>query len=859
MSAPTTPPGPDKLGLALAGGGFRASLFHAGVLRRLAELDVLRHVQVLSTVSGGSITGALYALRLKKWLEADQYGPRLSRDEYVALAKEVEEILCDGIGRNLRTRLFLNPLTTLRVLLTHDSMGRAMARLYERHLFHEAVLRPAGGGRRKVSWLRRGRERAVVRQALELGNLRVRPHGAEVRHGIDAYNEAEVARPGGSVLTQWIVNATSLNSGGRFFFSAVELGDWYLGAFRRDEVDRLRRRRELLLERDVRELAARVEAEAAAAMNDPERLARLRALSLALWWRRHLRPEETTRVDGVAARLDGWEALCGHAALRPRFPGDLKDCALGLLRQAKIAAWYLRFGHEATPPVTGGRSRDALWRRVLAVLGEIDRELANGLRAARVRHDDPVAGLLCEFIVELYLLRTADRVSPRFDGDWNRLSVSDTVGASACFPPVFPPLVLLGLYDDAHVTRLGLTDGGVYDNAGITALLDEGCTSIIASDTGGVFDERPDAPPDHVGLTLRLSAILTRVIGGVQRYGLRERKRISRELDDLADILPATPDCDPARAALAQTRTARELNDLAYFQIASPAPSIPVPADPAAKAEHAPPIGTGLDPRRVAGLRTDLDGFGDIEVAALINQGYDTADRFARGFLRRYAREGWNSAEPRLPRARVGGDRVDRLLDAGRSRFLRALRVGAPVSVGAAALAAIGLLVLGAIGTTPIALVAAAGVAWGAVLSAVVAAVEVLPAPLAEGLRWVPRVIPDIVLPWLGRAPATPVTTLALGAGLLALLVALRKPRRVPERRRRFVPLRTAAKWLASVKWNVLWLAWALPLLIAAATTLITAAAWALFFLPWRRAARIRKPGDEVPTPEQVEAALQVR
>ena len=41
-----------KLGLALAGGGFRASLFHLGVLRRMAELDLLRHVQVLSAVSG---------------------------------------------------------------------------------------------------------------------------------------------------------------------------------------------------------------------------------------------------------------------------------------------------------------------------------------------------------------------------------------------------------------------------------------------------------------------------------------------------------------------------------------------------------------------------------------------------------------------------------------------------------------------------------------------------------------------------------------------------------------------------------------------------------------------------------------
>ena len=49
----------EKWGLALSGGGFRASFFHLGVLARLAEMDLLRRVEVISTVSGGSIIGAL--------------------------------------------------------------------------------------------------------------------------------------------------------------------------------------------------------------------------------------------------------------------------------------------------------------------------------------------------------------------------------------------------------------------------------------------------------------------------------------------------------------------------------------------------------------------------------------------------------------------------------------------------------------------------------------------------------------------------------------------------------------------------------------------------------------------------------
>lgn len=50
------------VGLALSGGGYRATLFHLGTLRRLAETGVLEQVSHFSSVSGGSITaGALAA------------------------------------------------------------------------------------------------------------------------------------------------------------------------------------------------------------------------------------------------------------------------------------------------------------------------------------------------------------------------------------------------------------------------------------------------------------------------------------------------------------------------------------------------------------------------------------------------------------------------------------------------------------------------------------------------------------------------------------------------------------------------------------------------------------------------------
>lgn len=58
----------QKLTLALSGGGFRASVFHLGVLARLAKENRLEDIVLLSTVSGGSlITGMIYASNGFTW------------------------------------------------------------------------------------------------------------------------------------------------------------------------------------------------------------------------------------------------------------------------------------------------------------------------------------------------------------------------------------------------------------------------------------------------------------------------------------------------------------------------------------------------------------------------------------------------------------------------------------------------------------------------------------------------------------------------------------------------------------------------------------------------------------------------
>lgn len=57
------PPVEQRSGIALAlsGGGYRASLFHLGAIRRLHEIGLLSEISTVTSVSGGSITAALLA------------------------------------------------------------------------------------------------------------------------------------------------------------------------------------------------------------------------------------------------------------------------------------------------------------------------------------------------------------------------------------------------------------------------------------------------------------------------------------------------------------------------------------------------------------------------------------------------------------------------------------------------------------------------------------------------------------------------------------------------------------------------------------------------------------------------------
>jgi NTE family protein len=63
---PGSAPARAGIGLCLSGGGFRATLFHLGALRRLNELGMIPSLRTVSSVSGGSITSAAVATALAR-------------------------------------------------------------------------------------------------------------------------------------------------------------------------------------------------------------------------------------------------------------------------------------------------------------------------------------------------------------------------------------------------------------------------------------------------------------------------------------------------------------------------------------------------------------------------------------------------------------------------------------------------------------------------------------------------------------------------------------------------------------------------------------------------------------------------
>jgi predicted acylesterase/phospholipase RssA len=122
-----------RLGLALSGGGLRATLFHLGVIRFLRDAGLLRDVTHVVSVSGGSILGAHLALNWERY--------NGSPAEFEAAASKVLDFARFDARNHIARRIpFLVPFRFLQRLLLRGA-GRTftetglLERLYARHLY----------------------------------------------------------------------------------------------------------------------------------------------------------------------------------------------------------------------------------------------------------------------------------------------------------------------------------------------------------------------------------------------------------------------------------------------------------------------------------------------------------------------------------------------------------------------------------------------------------------------------------------------------------------------------------------------------------------------------------------------------
>lgn len=115
------------MALCLSGGGYRAMLFHLGVLWRLYETRVLKDVQRVSSVSGGSITAGVLGL---KWGQLSFDPARLTSDFVPMVVAPIRALADETVDADA---IFWGVALPGRV-------SDRVAKAYDTHLFKGATL-----------------------------------------------------------------------------------------------------------------------------------------------------------------------------------------------------------------------------------------------------------------------------------------------------------------------------------------------------------------------------------------------------------------------------------------------------------------------------------------------------------------------------------------------------------------------------------------------------------------------------------------------------------------------------------------------------------------------------------------------
>jgi predicted acylesterase/phospholipase RssA len=410
-----------KMGLALSGGGFRASLYHIGVLAKLAELDLLRHIEVISCVSGGSIIGAHYYLELRRFFDKDadnRAHDQVSREDYVNLIKKISVDFLAGVQKNPRVRILANPFPNLRMLWSPGySRTTRLGELYEK-LFYAKV---EDDKQNDIRWI---------------NDYRVYPPENPQTFSPRKDNWSRKSK-----IPELILNATTLNSGHNWQFTATWMGESPYQV--NSDVDANTRYRRLYYEGDA--------------------------------------------------------------------PEQYKAVRLGT-----------------------------------------------------------------------------------------------AVGASSCVPGLFEPIAMEELYPD---TVIRLVDGGVYDNQGISGLIEQDCNLLIVSDATGQLNTEKDPGGGVLSPLLRTNSTLMHRVRSAQYDDMKARKR--------ASLIRGYAYVHLKQGLDVETMDWENCEEL--------------PEKPPQRNHPLTGYGIRKDIQSLlAGMRTDLDSFSDMEAYALMTSGYRAMGRQAQ-------------------------------------------------------------------------------------------------------------------------------------------------------------------------------------------------------------------------------------
>jgi predicted acylesterase/phospholipase RssA len=181
---------------------------------------MLRNVEVLSCVSGGSIIGAHYYLELKNLLE-EKEDADIKKKDYIEIIERISRTFLEGVRTNIRMRVISNWWDNTRLFWDKEySRSLRLGKLYEEKLFKRV----------------RGYEE---KEQIMLNDLRIRPRMGGVNN--PSFNPKYDNWRRKAKIPILLLNATTVNTGHNWQFSATWMGESPFTVQKIDANARLRR------------------------------------------------------------------------------------------------------------------------------------------------------------------------------------------------------------------------------------------------------------------------------------------------------------------------------------------------------------------------------------------------------------------------------------------------------------------------------------------------------------------------------------------------------------------------------------------------------------------------------------------